>query len=1061
MQKNFVLYNSSAGTGKTFTLVKEYLKIVLKDDNPLKYRHILAITFTNKAASEMKERVLDALKAFAGIIELKGTSKALYEVLLNPPENEIGINITAEQLKERSYKVLKSILHNYNDFAISTIDKFTHKVIRTFAHDLQLPLNFNIELSDKEVLKAAIDMLVAQVGNNEKLTKILVEYAIQKSDDEKSWNVENDLLSFAEKLLKDDSEKYINSIKELSISDFEEVKKHIKRSIIEFEESVKKIGVEALEFIDGKGIYKESFTSSSVYNYWEALKYLKPEKKGSMLIKSPTKTVNEIHENKRNWYAQKVSSEQKQLIDENREELIRLFYQSRQFIDTNETDYLIHKEVLKNLYNLAVLNEIEKTINEFKAENNLLNLSDFNKKIAAIVATEPAPFIYERLGEKYHHYLIDEFQDTSITQWHNLLPLVDNSLANGNYNMVVGDAKQAIYRWRGGEVEQIIAFPKVYGHNNNPLLLEREESLDRNFAQKELDKNFRSKAEIVDFSNQFFQSVAPHLLDKYAKLYQELNQQFEPTNVGGGIEILGFEGINDKKEEDIVAYKLNTENFVLEKIDECLQDGYELKDIAILCRNNKKAVEIAEFLLDKGKDVVSSESLLLNNSKGVTFLLDIMRYLTNTNDIKYQVKIMDYLTNKIYNETLFEHYKNNGLLVYLKSKNIHFNFNKIANYSLYELVEELIVLFNFDKTVDLYIQFFIDKIHEYASKNDNSILNFLDWWELKSEKFSVVMPEGMNAVKVMTIHKSKGLEFPVVIYPYADTTVQKGEDYFWTDELGLQNLKAAVLPIKEDLGSTKFAEVYHAEMDKAKLDLINMVYVAFTRPKDRLYIVTKRGVKNSKNGSVGDYLLDYCITKTENKIGDFHYRFGLFSDSKKEKEEDKEEALVFNAVTYNNWRDKIKISYQAPLIWDVENPETIGEHGTLIHNILAKIKTPNDLDGVLASYQLKGLISSEEEPIVRQSIQNLFKNPTIKNWFENFDELKNERSILLQNGKSYQPDRVVVKNNRTIVIDYKTGEREEKHKEQITNYRNLLAEMGYQNISAQLLYVNDGGLVEV
>ena len=1053
MADNFVLYNSSAGTGKTFTLVKEYLKIVLKDDNPLRYRHILAITFTNKAASEMKERVLEALKAFAGITELKGTPKALYEVLLNPPEDEIGINITADQLQERSYKALKSILHNYNDFAISTIDKFTHKVIRTFAHDLQLPLNFNIELSDKEVLKSAIDMLVAQVGNNERLTKILVEYAIQKSDDEKSWNVENDLLSFAEKLLKDDSEKYIDSIKELSIADFEEIKKHITKAILAFEKEVIKQADNVLNFIDEKGIVHNTFFHSDYPKYWEKVKKLEDF---SMSNRFASTLGGE-----KDLYSKGKPQAQKDIIDAHKDEFIDFINDFKTFLNQNLSDYFVNKEVFKNLYNLAVLNEIEKTINEFKSDNNLLNLSDFNKKIAVIVANEPAPFIYERLGEKYHHYLIDEFQDTSITQWHNLLPLVDNSLANGNYNMVVGDAKQAIYRWRGGEVEQIIAFPKVYGHNNNPILLEREESLDRNFKKEELRTNYRSKAEIVDFSNQFFQSVAPHLLDKYAELYQELNQQFEPTNTGGGIEILGFSGINDKNKEQTEKYKINTLYYVLEKIEECVKSNYTLKDIAILCRGNKKAVEIAEFLLSNGKNVISSESLLLNNSKEVTFLLDVMRYLTNTSDINYQLSVMQYLTHYVYNESLFEHYKKHQLINYLKSKNIDFNFNKIANYSLYELAEELIVMFNLDKGINLYVQFFIDKIHEYASKNDNSILNFLDWWDLKSEKFSVVMPEGMDAVKVMTIHKSKGLEFPVVIYPYADTAVKKGEDYFWTDQLEIEKLTSAIMPIKEELVSTQFSEVFHKEMDKAKLDLVNMVYVAFTRPKDRLYIVTKRGVNNSKNGSVGDYLLDYCLTKTENKVGEFYYKFGLFNDKEEEKKESSETSLEFKDVVYNNWRDKIKISYQAPLVWEVENPETIGEHGTLIHNILAKVKIPSDLDGVLASYQLKGLLSSEEAPIVKQSIQNLFENPTIKDWFEDVDELKNERSILLQNGKSYQPDRVVVKNNQTIVIDYKTGEKEEKHKEQIINYRNLLADMGYQNISAQLLYVNDGSLVEV
>ncbi|MDF1673573.1 MAG: UvrD-helicase domain-containing protein [Vicingaceae bacterium] len=1051
MQKNFVSYNSSAGTGKTFTLVKEYLKIALATDNTFQYRNILAVTFTNKAAAEMKERVLDALKAIAGITKLEGTPQFVLAELVKPIEQE-GLGVSEEVLKDRSYKVLKSILHNYNDFAISTIDKFTHKIIRTFAHDLQLPLNFNIELGEKEVLKSAIDMLVAQVGNNDKLTKILVEYAIQKSDDEKSWNIERDLLSFAEKLLKDGNEFHLENIRDLTISDFEDIKKYINKGIKQFETKVKELGEGALKFIDNKGIERNTFSHSDYPNYWSKVMNLEDFSVGKRLAS--------VFEDDKDLFSKSKPQTQKDLIEENKQELLDLFSGFQDFLKDELSQYIINKEVLKNLYNIAVLNEIEKTINEFKTDNNILNLSDFNKRIAAIVASEPAPFIYERLGEKYQHYLIDEFQDTSITQWHNMLPLVDNSLANGKFNMIVGDAKQAIYRWRGGEVEQIIAFPKVYGHNNNPLLLEREQSIDRNFDQKELATNYRSKAEIVDFTNQFFQSVAPELPEKYNKLYNELNQGFEKLNIGGGIEVLGFEGINDKDSEQVEDYKEKTIGYVLEKVKECLKDEYSLKDIAILCRGNKDAVEISEFLLNEGVNVVSSESLLLGNSNEVVFVIDLLRYLTNPGDTNYQIKVMRYLTQYVYKEALFEQYQQKGLLGYLNAKNIDFNFNKIANYSLYELAEELITVFNLNKDVNLYVQFFLDKVHEYASRNDNSVLNFLDWWDLKSEKFSVVIPDGVEAVQVMTIHKSKGLEFPVVIYPFADSAVKRGEDYFWTNKINIEGLKSAVMPIKEQLSNTIFSGVFEEEMNKAKLDLVNLVYVAFTRPKDRLYIITKKGKSKSKNGSVGDYLNNYCSSNPDNKIGDFHYKFGLFNKNVSEVKNDSDSLTITNVV-YNNWRDKIKISYQAPLVWDVENPETIGEHGTLIHNILAKINVPTDLDGVLASYQLKGLLGIEEVPEIKQKIEDLFTNSTIKGWFENFDELKNERSILLQNGESYQPDRVLVKNDQTIVIDYKTGEQEEKHKEQITNYRNLLSQMGYQNISAQLLYVNDGSLVEV
>lgn len=1046
MQKNFVSYNSSAGSGKTFTLVKEYLKIALENDNPNNYRQILAITFTNKAAAEMKERVLSALKGLSGVEKLEGTPKFLMDELTKP-KAEGGLEISAEKVIERSQKVFKSILHNYNDFGISTIDKFTHKIIRTFAHDLQLPLNFNIELDEKEVLKNAIDLLIAQVGNNEKLTKILVEYTIQKSDDEQSWKVETDLLKFSEKLLKGDSEQHLKNIRDLSIADFESIKDQLYQQTKAFENRVKEIGLAGLQFINEKGIEKESFSGSNFYNYWIYLSILKDF--------TPNATVTKIVSGLQNWYAQKVDASQKELIDTHKEELIDLFNQSRSYIDEFEERYLLNKLFIKNLYNIAVINEIEKTVLEFKKENNILNISDFNKQIAAIVSTEPIPFIYERLGEKYHHYLIDEFQDTSTVQWHNLLPLVDNSLASGNFNMVVGDAKQAIYRWRGGEVEQIIKFPKIYQHNNNPILLEREASIERNFKEENLATNYRSKAEIVDFNNQFFQSVATQLSENYIQLYNNLKQEFNPKNIGGGVEIKFFE---DLKAEE---YQFENLDAIMQIIEQSKLDGYPLKDIAILTRSRDAGKEVAVYLLENNVPVISSESLLLINSKEVTFLIAVLRYLAVPSDKNYQIKVLNYLTDYVYHEDLFEvlqHYKKGGLTNYLADKNINLNFGQLANYALYELLEQLIISFNFNTNTDIYVQFFLDKVHEYASKKDNSILNFLEWWDLKAHKFSVVIPDGIDAVQVMTVHKSKGLEFPVVIYPFADTAVKKGDDFFWTDDTGIEGLKSAIVPMQQDLLDTKFAHFYEAEMDKSKLDLINILYVALTRPKDRLYILSKKTKTDSKNGSVGDYLYNYCASKPDNKKVELVYRFGLFEPNK-DKEEIPQENAQFMGAAYNNWRNKIKISYQAPKVWDTENPETIGEYGTLIHNILSKIENVDDLDKVLKTYLLKGMINEVELERIQIEIKQLFDVPSIYNLFTDFEELKNERSILLSSGETYQPDRVVVKNNKTFLVDYKTGERELKHTEQLTNYRNLLNQMGYKNIEASLLYLKEKELV--
>lgn len=1045
---NFVTYNSSAGSGKTYTLVKEYLKIALETKSSSQYKHILAVTFTNKAAAEMKARVIEALKGLSSDDALEGTPKFLQMDLLLP-KTEGGLGIDANEVRERSKKVLKSILHNYNDFGISTIDKFTHKIIRTFAHDLQLPLNFDIELDDREVLGAAIDMLIAEVGTNKKLTKLLLEYTSKKAEDEESWHIEKDLYEFSRNLLKEDGELYLEKIRKLSIKDFDQIKAQLYAQTKEFEATVKQWGEDGLELIKTKGVEHGSFSRSFFANYWRDLATLKKFE--------PTATTLKIIAGDANWYAAKVDDSQKQLIDALQHEFIEQFNGSREYITAFEGSYRVNKLIIKNLYNLAILNEIEKTVLEFKRDNNVLSISDFNKKIAAIVESEPIPFIYERLGEKYNHYLIDEFQDTSIIQWHNLIPLVDNSLANGRFNMVVGDAKQAIYRFRGGEVEQIINLPQIFKNNNNPLLLEREAALKRNHKGETLNKNFRSKAEVVHFNNEFFQSVSGNLSEKYQALYKNLAQEYDPENSGGGVDILFLE------QADRETYRLSVLNKVINTIEQVNNDGFKLSDIAILTLSNADGSEIATHLLENDINVISSESLLLNNSDEVVFLLNLFRFLAVPKEKNTHVQLLNYLTQHVYDDDLFdvfETHKDNTINAYLKSKGIAIDYRKISNYSLYELAEYLVVTFGFDQKVDVYVQFFLDKIQEYAARNDNSLLNFIEWWDGKAEKFSIVIPEGIDAVRVMSIHKSKGLEFPVVIYPFATTIVKTSEKFFWTDDTNIPELESAIIPIKKELMETRFSSVYEEEMHKSRLDLVNVLYVALTRPKYRLYVISQTNKKPSTNGSVTDYLMGYCDAHPDNKVADLHYQFGLFA--KHEASDSKETNDVsFEQVAYNNWRDKIKISYQAPLVWETENPETIGEHGTLVHNILSRINTINDVDAALAVAIRKGLITETEQPAIKKEIESLFKIEGVADLFTDFDELKNERSILLPNGETYQPDRVVVKNGKTYLIDYKTGEQSPSHEKQLANYKSLLAQMGYQNIVPYVLYIKSGELVEV
>ena len=1050
---NFTVYNSSAGSGKTFTLVKEYLKIALKSNNSNAYKGILAVTFTNKAASEMKERVISALQALSGQKEMVGTPKHLLEALLKPV-NEGGLGITEQEIKERSGLVLRSILHNYNDFAISTIDKFTTKIIRTFALDLKLPLNFGIELNEDEVLKSSVDMLIAEVGTNDKLTKLLIDYSKQKADDEKSWNIEIELIKFAKNILKDGGEAHLEKIRNLTVDDFEQIKKDLIVAINSFEKEVKELAKKGLDFIQTTGIEPTSFSSGYYYKYWQGLLELK--------FPTPSNSLLAIISGEKDWYSKATPPSQKEWIDTNVSELIELFNTSRAFLEKNYGSYILKGLLLKNIYQIAVINEIEKTIQEFKTDNNILNLSDFNKQIAKIILTESIPFIYERLGEKYHHYLIDEFQDTSTIQWQNIIPLIENALGNNNYNMLVGDAKQAIYRFRGGEVEQIINLPYIHNHKNNKLLLEREATLVRNHEQKSLNDNYRSKAEIVDFNNRFFDFVSGNLSEKFSHIYKALNQGFDAKNTGGGVSISFLE-----EDDEITFTKIKT------IINNALNDGYQYNDIAILTRRNDDASEVASFLLENNIHVISSESLLLNNSNEVKFLLSLFKYIANPKDATNHLYAINYLINTRFNSEqnidYFTYKNQNYLADYLKLHNLSLSISTASTYSLYELTEHFILHFSLSKEIDIFIQFFLDKIHEYATKNDNSISNFIEWWDSKSSKFSVIIPEGVNAVQVMTIHKSKGLEFPVVIFPFVKTSGNKtNEDYIWTEEPIVKGLDAAILNLNKSLLETVLKDEYESETDKSKLDVINLLYVALTRPKDRLYLLNQFDVNKTTAcpdfsvGKTNNYFLDYCLTQSEAKINDNQYTFGLFSPKlATNNQQENTSNEVIKEVVYNPWRSKIAISYQAPKFWDVENPKNYTDYGNLIHQLLSEIKRIDDVEIIMNKFINKGLIDENNKTEILNELQQLLKIPKVADLFTNFDELKTETTILLPTGESYQPDRVIIHKNTTIIVDYKTGKKEKKHVEQLENYKILLCEMGYTNIESYLLYIKDKELVQV
>ena len=439
LNSSFTIYNASAGSGKTYTLVKAYLKILFSSSNQYLFKNILAITFTNKAVAEMKERIIDMLKTFSEAAILK-TSSSMFNDICEELE------IEPKELHEKSKKLLNTIIHNYAAFDISTIDGFTHKLIRTFAHDLKLPLNFEVELDQDLLLNEAVDSLIAKAGTDDALTKILVDFAIEKADDDKSWDVSFDFNKIAKLLVNENDMPFIETLKHKTLSDFKGLKANLKKDIVSFEKQIIEEAQSVLTLIEEAGLEFGDFSRGSLPKHFQNLVNKKFDVNFDLNWQIDLLENNPL-------YPKKVSDDVASIINQIQPRLVNAFKNTKQFV--------FHLKFLKAFYKnvtpLSVLNAINNELNILKIEQNKMLISEFNSIISKEIQNQPTPFIYERIGEKFKHYFIDEFQDTSVLQWENLIPLLDNSLsAENGTTMLVGDAKQAIYRWRGGKAEQFI-----------------------------------------------------------------------------------------------------------------------------------------------------------------------------------------------------------------------------------------------------------------------------------------------------------------------------------------------------------------------------------------------------------------------------------------------------------------------------------------------------------------------------------------------------------------------------------------------------------------------------
>ena len=1041
--KNFIVYKSSAGSGKTYTLVREFLRIVIESDDSTRYRNILAITFTNKAAAEMKERVLDNLKKLS---EEKDSN------LLLDYAKEFGIE--KDIIKTKARKILQSVLHNYSDLKILTIDKFTHRIIRAFAKDLNLSADFEIEMDSDVILKESIDLLISKAGKDEELSVVLLDYLNSKIDDEKNWKIEDDLFNFAKELLKEDNDYFLESLKQMENEALKKSKSFVLSRKKELETEVSKAAKSLLDLLEKNGIESTDFAGQTIFNFYKKIS----EGEFDSLTKPFSKRLQDaLYEDK--WLVGKASTTAKANIGLIQEELKNMHNE----ITDVAGEFFLFRLLSENSYNVFLIKEIAESISSIKEEGNILMISDFNKLISTEIKNQIAPYIYEKIGERYKNIMIDEFQDTSVMQWHNLIPLIDNSLSVGQKTLLVGDAKQAIYRFRGGKVEQFVSLPHIIDKKDDELLEERELAMVNNHRPEKLETNYRSHEQVIQFNNWFFEGLKKFLPENNQKIY-DFHSQLTNKKNEGLVEVSFLDG--EKEELD----ELNLEKIKL-KIEECKADGFQLKDISILVGKNKAGTKVSNYLIENGYEVLTSESLLIAEDPEVKLISNFLRYIQNNQDNKAKVEVIKYFfENEKYSPALLKHTTKikkkttillNELLVAI---NPNFNIEKLYEMSLYDMAETLSREFiPPNQKPNAFLIEFLNIIHSYSSRV-NDLKSFNDYFLSKSEKLSLDTPDA-DAITIMTVHKSKGLQFPVVISAFTnwDFYVGTNRANVWVDFEGkYPDLPFGIIKLKKEVEATAYKHLYSEDYENIKLDKFNMLYVTLTRAEQRLYVICDRKVQKGKgefiDNKINSFVFQVCQTH-ENFKDD---KLVVGERKKKEKTEETIEKIEeLTSMTSTNWRAKINISKQYQDLWGEKSKGGKIAYGNLIHNIMAQVNSEKDIEQSVSDFTEQGMISLNEQEFYKNEIAETLKIPGVENWFLPDNLVANEKEIISKDGSLYRPDKIIMLKDKTIVLDFKTGEKRKSYAKQLDNYGQLLSDMNYPNIEKYLLFTKERELVKI
>jgi len=1080
---HLTVYKASAGSGKTYTLAFEYLLHLVRD--PYAYRRILAVTFTNKATAEMKSRIID---------ELFHIARGYPSTYLEPLVKRSGI--PPERVQKNAQQAFTLILHDFSRFSVETIDSFFHHVLKSFTREIGLQSGFNLEMDDQKIMAESLDEMLFRLSGNDPLKDWLVRFAETKIEDGKSWNFKQDILDTGEEIFREKFKLFRKPLIEKFGNKqlLDRYLANLNKIIHQFEATLQDSGRKGLELIARYDLHIEDFKhgKSGFANHFRKL----AEKKDFTPGVRTRFACNDLS----SWHT--GNCEKKESIGRVYEAgLNQLLCDAIHFYDTHVEGYQTAITISRFIFTLGILTDLTKHVREYCLEKNLFLMSDVAALLKEIIEGNDAPFIYEKTGTLFNHFMIDEFQDTSWIQWQNFHPLLKNSLAENHDCMVVGDVKQSIYRWRNSDWKIL------------------SEQLNKDFQDPwirtlSLNTNWRSRENIVRFNSRFFKEAAQSLENRFlssldervsgeeeikdlsgkiTRAYEDTFQEIpdEEKKSGGFIRVKLY----DKKEND---WKEQVKTELLSLLDNLLDRGYNPGDICILVRNNKDGKDIVtSLLLQKSSrarpgnypyEVLSNESLFLETSSAVSLIVSVLSYLhTPCDRINGAFLLSEY--NRYFNPDspsdpgwLDSISKDPGSLYKLVKESFPQEFIDdlpvLPYLPLYEMIERIIRNFNLHlaDTEVPFIQAFLDVVIEFSRNETSDLQSFLEWWKKEGPKKTISVSEQQNAVRVLTIHKAKGLEFPVVIIPYCDWRLDHipgKQNIIWCEPAVKPFDALELVPVNysSKLAATIFYNDYYSEKLHAYVDNLNLLYVALTRPIDELYVFSpanREGDMKQVGDLIHHVIQSMIVEKDLEKMKSSPFGQPVSWDDKimqltigVEPLAGKEWERPHNIITMRTDRpadtpaNRLLLNLHKSDYFIMEDDAKTARinHGNLMHELFEHMITGDDLEHAVNRLLIKGKISASLADNMKKKANEMLSDPLAHDWFTKKWEVKTEADILLKNRKVRRPDRVMLKGKEAIVVDYKFGEVEEElYTSQIRRYMKYLVEMGYTDIRGYIWY---------